>query len=76
MAKQVQFGTAKAIKSVAPRWANLAFYIILGTFTAVSTWLYSTNLVDADLKPEIQLIITVLTPLFYGLKKMLGVVDK
>ena len=76
MATKVQFGTARAIRSKAPKWANLAFYIILGTFTAISTWLYSTNLVSAEIKPEIQLIITVLTPLFYGLKKMLGVVDK
>lgn len=76
MAKTTQFGTAKAIRSYTPKWANLAFYIILGSFTAISTWIYSTNLVSEDIKPEIQLIITVLTPLFYGLKKMLGVVDK
>ena len=76
MGKRLKLGTKEAFNTKSPRWANITFYILFGLMTAISVWIYSTKLISEPVKPEIQLLITVLTPFFYGLKKALGYIDQ
>jgi hypothetical protein len=66
----------KGLTRKTPQWANITFYVLFGLLTSISLWVYSTNLVSENVKPEIQLIITIVTPFFYGLKKALWQAEK